>query len=296
MKKVTTTLAVLLVALSLFAQSPSFLQYQAIVRNSSGLVIQNQAVSFRFSLMQGTPGGTSVYQETHNPLTNDFGLVNLLIGDGTPSLGNFQTVNWGNGPYFLKVETDPAGGTAWTDMGTTQMVSVPVILSGDAATNVFGSHLQVNQTSGEVHMLPVYSDVVGATYRDLFIDDTGKLGYVSSSKRYKTEIETMDSVPWLFELRPVTYILKSDKSRKMEYGLIAEEVMDINPGVVSLDAENLPETVNYTKLIAPILRAVQLQQAEIQQLKTDQEELLKKMEELEVENNELKSLIEQKGN
>lgn len=94
-------------------------------RNAQGVVIENQAVGVRISLHEGTATGTVVYQETHAATTNEFGLFNLAIGGGTVVSGTFGTIDWGNNDYYVQVEMDAAGGTAYADMGTSQLLSVP---------------------------------------------------------------------------------------------------------------------------------------------------------------------------
>ena len=128
MKKFTLILAMLFIAASLSAQTPQAFKYQAIARNSSGGLIQNQLVAFRISILQGSPTGTILYQERHTYTTNNFGLANLNIGTGTVLFGTFNTINWALGQMYLKVELDPAGGTTYLNMGTSQLLSAPYAL------------------------------------------------------------------------------------------------------------------------------------------------------------------------
>ncbi len=107
------------------AQVPDAFNYQAVVRNSSGEVVANQNVSFRLSILQGSESGTVLYSETHTVSTNAFGLVNLKVGEGTPGSGVFSPGGWGATSHFLKIEIDPAGGTAFTHLGTSELLSVP---------------------------------------------------------------------------------------------------------------------------------------------------------------------------
>ena len=90
----------------------------------------------RFTILDGSASGTVVYQETQTATTNSLGLFVVNIGQGTPVTGNFSTINWGGGNKFTQVELDVAGGTSFTNMGTSQMLSVPYSLysahSGDA--------------------------------------------------------------------------------------------------------------------------------------------------------------------
>ncbi len=72
--------------------------------------------------------GASVLVETHTPLTNSNGLANFDIGTGTPVLGSIGTIAWASGPYFLKLDIDPAGGTSYSVSSVTQFTSVPYAL------------------------------------------------------------------------------------------------------------------------------------------------------------------------
>ena len=106
------------------AQAPQGINYQAVVRSATGAVVANQAVSVRFLFHDLTPTGAVVFQETHAVSTNQFGLVEMIIG----SSGNLAVVNWGGGPKYLQVEIDPTGGNSYADMGTSQLMSVPYAL------------------------------------------------------------------------------------------------------------------------------------------------------------------------
>lgn len=107
------------------AQSPQGMNYQAVVRNATGQPVVSGTVNFRFTIRTGTATGTSVFQETQSASTNQFGLASVVIG----SVGSgLSSVDWANGSKFLQVEIDPTGGTTFTDMGTTQLVSVPYAL------------------------------------------------------------------------------------------------------------------------------------------------------------------------
>jgi hypothetical protein len=136
MKRLLVIFAALLLCLELFAQSPQKLSYQSIIRNSSGKLVMNAPVGIQITILQGSPSGSAVYTETHSATTNANGLVSLEIGGGTTS-GNFSSINWANGPYYVKTETDPAGGTNYTVTGTSQLLSVPYSLYSVTAGNGF---------------------------------------------------------------------------------------------------------------------------------------------------------------
>ncbi|MCB9283150.1 MAG: DUF1566 domain-containing protein [Lewinellaceae bacterium] len=133
MKKPIFLFFLLSFALTALGQAPQSFQYQAVVRDAGGNPICSQPVGMRISLLQYSTSGTLVYQETHNPTSNGFGLVNLEIGMGSVVSGTFNTIDWNNGPYYIEVEFDPAGGTSYTVMGTSQLLSVPYALQSEKA-------------------------------------------------------------------------------------------------------------------------------------------------------------------
>ena len=119
------TIVFLLVSFLLRAQAPQQMNYQAVVRNSMGLpVTNNTPVKLRFTIHDVTANGVTVFNEVVNTTANDFGLVNVQIG----TIGDLSNVNWGNGAKFLQVEVDISNSGTYTDMGTTQLMSVPYAL------------------------------------------------------------------------------------------------------------------------------------------------------------------------
>ena len=128
MKKIYSIIAGLLLTASVCAQAPQKMSYQAVIRNSSNALITSTPVGMQISILQGSSTGTPVYVETQTPSTNANGLVSLEIGTGIIISGTFSTINWATGPYFIKTETDPTGGTAYTIAGTNELMSVPYAL------------------------------------------------------------------------------------------------------------------------------------------------------------------------
>lgn len=128
MKKIYSFIIALFIGYTVHAQSPQRMSYQAVVRNSANDLVSNTTVGTRVTLLQGSSTGTVVYVETHSITTNLNGLMSLEIGGGTVVSGSFSTINWGVGPYFVKTETDPTGGTNYNISGTQQLLSVPYAL------------------------------------------------------------------------------------------------------------------------------------------------------------------------
>jgi uncharacterized protein (TIGR02145 family) len=134
MKKLFTILAVALLAVSVFAQAPEKMTYQAVVRDADDNLLQELLVGMQISILQGSDTGAAVFVERHFPTTNYNGLVTIEIGDGTLVSGSFTDINWADGPYFIKTETDLNGGTDYTLTGTNQLLSVPYALHAKTAS------------------------------------------------------------------------------------------------------------------------------------------------------------------
>lgn len=128
MKKTIILFFSILLTNIVFGQSPQRFKYQAAVRDAFGNVIANNTVGFRISILEGSASGNSKYTETHTATTNINGLVSLEIGGGTIVSGRFDSINWGDTIFFIKVETDVNGGTNYTITGTSQLLSVPYAL------------------------------------------------------------------------------------------------------------------------------------------------------------------------
>jgi uncharacterized protein (TIGR02145 family) len=140
MTKIISVLFALIISAGLFAQSPRKMSYQAVVRNGNGELLVNKDVGMRISILYGSSTGTEVYREIYNPnpKTNSNGLVSVEIGGGIALTGNFSSIDWGSGEYFIKTETDPSGGTNYSIVGISQMLSVPYALHAKTAESVTG--------------------------------------------------------------------------------------------------------------------------------------------------------------
>lgn len=139
MKKLFTLIIALTVYSIVLAQSPEKISYQAVIRNSTNQLVVNKVVKIKISILQGSSTGSSVYVETHNPTTNANGLASIEIGNGTVESGSLSSINWASGPFFIKTEADPNGGTNYTISGTSQILSVPYALFAKAAENITGT-------------------------------------------------------------------------------------------------------------------------------------------------------------
>lgn len=161
MKKIVSVLSIILITATAFAQTPQKMSYQAVIRDANSQLIVSAPIGMRISILQGSATGAAVYVETQLSTSNSNGLVTIEIGNGNVVSGVFGTINWANGPYFIKTETDPLGGTAYTISGTTELMSVPYSLHAKTAENGFkgdyivpriatkGQRLSVSFSGGE---------------------------------------------------------------------------------------------------------------------------------------------------
>ena len=135
MKRKTIFLITSLLVFSagLMAQLPQAFKYQAVLRDNTGETMPNHNVGLRISILEGPSGSTTLYTETFSKTTNDFGLFTIEIGTGTTG-DDFSAINWANGQSkWVKVEIDTTGGSAYMEMGTSQLLSVPFAMFAKSA-------------------------------------------------------------------------------------------------------------------------------------------------------------------
>ena len=157
MKKHYILVLLFLLSANVWSQSPEKMSYQAVIRDSDNNLVSNQTVGIQISILQGSASGTAVYVETHEPTANENGLVTLEIGTGAVVSGDFSSIDWSAGPYFLKNETDPSGGNDYSTSGTCELLSVPFALYAKNSGNAFSGH---------------YTDLVyGGTGQSVFIGE-----------------------------------------------------------------------------------------------------------------------------
>jgi len=200
MKNIFLLLVAVLLTTSAFAQAPNKMSYQAVIRNATNNLVTSQPVGMQISILQGSPTGASVYVETQTPSTNTNGLVSIEIGTGTLVSGNMSTIDWTAGPYFIKTETDPTGGTAYTITGTSQLLSVPYALHAETAGSIAGGITETDPVFGA----SVANGITAADTAnwnshtvdtDTHIDSIGvaNLGYVAGPHTVDTDTQ-LDSI------------------------------------------------------------------------------------------------------
>jgi len=219
----------------------------ALTRNTTGLLntaVGVQALAFNTAATANTAlGANALYMKA------GAGDLNTAIGTGALSYLNSGSRNIALGPFAgggLRSGDDNiyVGGLVNSDESDT-------IRIGTSQTRTFVAGIR-GVTTANLNAVPVV------------IDSQGQLGTVSSSRRYKDDIADMgDASSLLMRLRPVTFHYRSDRNpsgRTLQYGLVAEEVADVAPGLVARSGDGEIETVYYQFLPPMLLNELQKQQ------------------------------------
>ena len=133
MKKLLFSIAFFALTISAIAQAPQGFNYQAVIRDNAGLILANTGIGLKIAIRQTTATGTIVYEETFTPTTSALGLINVVVGEGAATVGTFNSIVWGTGPYFVEVAADQSGGTSYSIIGTQKLMSVPYALYAENA-------------------------------------------------------------------------------------------------------------------------------------------------------------------
>ena len=158
--KFLVTACTFFIAYSILAQSPNGISYQAVATDTDGVELANQNISVRFTIVSGTPSGVYEYVEVHTATTDEYGLFNLVIGQGSYDSGNafsLEAIDWGGNTHYLKVDMDPDGGNLFVNMGTQQMMSVPYALYAETSGSGGGEDADSDPTN-EIQTLSIEGD------------------------------------------------------------------------------------------------------------------------------------------
>ena len=206
------TMRFLLVAVASFlAATASMAQngfnYQAVIRDADGNLLANQNIALRITLTSEN-ADTTYYQEMQTKQTNAYGVVSIVVGEGTVLSGYFSQVPWNSGNVYMKTEFDPTGvGTddLLVTVGTTRLQSVPVAEYAKKTSEVENPKnikIQATNETGEEDALFEVKDkdgnVVFAVYNDgvrVYVDDTepnsgkaAKSGFAVAGRSGKTGV------------------------------------------------------------------------------------------------------------
>ena len=152
MKKISLSVAFLITftQFSIAQYVPEGFNYQAVIRNTNGDLVTNNQVDIEIVLKEGSSNGTSIYAEKHAKTTNSQGIVQLILGQGNVTQGNFSTIDWSSAAKYISIAVDIDGNNVFTDLGSTQLLSVPYALyaknagSGGGTTYDAGAGININ--------------------------------------------------------------------------------------------------------------------------------------------------------
>ena len=232
------------------------------------------------NISSGTGSGNiCIGSQSGQMLTN--GGSNTFIGGGSGALLDLGTGNTGIGGALNNLTGINANFNVGVGYLAGNAYTADEAGNISIGTNTYGTRgesfiTRIGSSSGEYAMQACYiAGIFGTSTSDVgsttavLIDNTGNLGTVASSLRYKENVASMgDNSSFIHELRPVVFNYKKDTKKSLQYGLIAEEVASIAPGLVVSNKDGQVETIKYHDLVPLLLNELQKLRAEVNELKT----------------------------
>ena len=180
------TLLLLGLAISIIAlgQSKNSFKYQAILRDNAGEIIANKQVLIRLSILQESEIGTIVYSEEHQITSNAIGLILFNIGEGSTQSGDYNSIDWGNNKYFMKLELDQDN-TGYSIMGTAPFLSVPYALHAQTVSNNDDADAD---PGNEIQNLSISNDTI-------YLTDGGAIKLPTATTGFSGSYNDLSDVP-----------------------------------------------------------------------------------------------------
>jgi hypothetical protein len=204
-----------------------------------------------------------------NTATGFSALSANMTGNGNTAIGRRAlTITTGSGNTAFGANA----GSALTTGDNNIDIGVDVIgVAGESNTIRIGANLPDTPGASACHIGGIYNQSVDpATVSPMEIDATGKLGTVVSSRRFKHDIKPMDKASEvILALKPVTFHYKSDAKNTPCFGLIAEEVAEVNPDLVVRNKDGDIYTVRYDQVNAMLLNEFLKEHSTVQELKKE---------------------------
>jgi hypothetical protein len=146
MRKLLLFIGIIILQTQMPAQTaiPQAMKYQAVLHDLAGNTLANETgISIRVNILKNNSTGQIVYSEVHDNIsTNAFGVINLEIGKGVPEGRAFSNIDWGSAEHYVRIEMSTGGG-GYTEMGVSQLLSVPYALYAAEAGNASSGAGQV---------------------------------------------------------------------------------------------------------------------------------------------------------
>jgi hypothetical protein len=278
--------------------------YQALEANTQG---PGNTANGATALSSNTTGGDNTAAGSGALSSNTTAWGNTASGSGALAFSTTGAYNTASGYSALEYNSTGSYNTAdgFQALSPNSAGSYNVAVGYNAAANVSGGsnnvHISNEGSSGDSGTIRIGTSgtqtaffaagIYGASAGSnsaipVLVDSAGQLVTVSSSRRFKEDIQDMgDASSDLMRLRPVTFRYKkplADGSQPIQYGLIAEEVAEVYPDLVAYSADGQIETVKYQLLDPMLLNEVQRQQAEAQRQKAEIRDLQERLGKLEL--------------
>jgi len=212
----------------------------------------------------------------------------LAIGDHTTTskgilqfngstAGKFARMFCSNGNVHLDVGSGHGLYLNWYTSDSYGTGSVNGVYFGNGSSGQVG----LISGAGTVYFPTTYTQTV--TGRDVYIASNGQLGYLSSVREHKTNITSLTDVSWIYNLNPVKFnykrqsldeiteeliINEDEHETEISYGLIADEVANVNSDFVFYDDNDSLAGVEYKKFTAVLIKAIQDQKETIDNLQS----------------------------
>jgi len=256
------------------------------------------------TLQQNTVGDRNTALGFESLLSNSTGTGNVALGSGAlryNDLGHENTAIGGDALFMLSGLFNSGnvalGGGAFRNLGAGDSNIAIGWTAGQSlasgSNNIYiGSYgggsnetgfirIGANGKQSKTFIAGVYSATTQFAGVPVVMDLNGQLGTVSSSLRYKEDVQDMGGLSdRLFGLRPVTFKYKAQSEGPIHFGLIAEEVAEVLPELVIHGQGGRIETVAYHELAPMLLNELQKQRRELQALKAELEGLQKALKQL----------------
>jgi hypothetical protein len=257
---------------------------------NTGTGKENTAVGAAALLLNST-GSSNTGVGAEALLYNTTGIRNTAIGTfalGTNGSGNDNTAIGNHALYFSSGDNNTGIGSGALGNNTSG-ISNTAIGNGALADNITGGgNIALGYTAGNnvttannvicigadgnnvdnaCYIGQIFSSTVSASA--VFVNSNGRLGTMTSSKRFKQDIKPMDNVSEaLYSLKPVSfrYKKKFDPAGASQLGLVAEDVEKVNPDLVVRDKEGKPYSVRYDQVNAMLLNEFLKEHRKVQEL------------------------------
>lgn len=205
-----------------------------------------------------------------------YGMLSLMNSSNTNNNYSWITFTESNGNYTAAIGSLNEVHAA----GSSSVVGSLVFATKQSGSGGFPVERARITSAGGFTCAGIYNTTVGATNRDVFVDNGGVVGYVSSLRASKTNIQNLTDTSWLYQLNPVTFnYRKKDKEGNyteetdgdIQYGMIAEDVEQVRSDLCfydEVDGQQELRGIQYSKLVPVMLKALQQQKILIDALQS----------------------------